>query len=107
MGWLDEVPKHVIDFWLAFDAIEPIGDAWEQTAEINAKLSQILGLVAFGVHGAVLDSQTAEDNMPTRYARTKKRLAAVQTKPATKSEFEQLTASFGLSEVVRKHGRIN
>jgi len=53
---------------------------------------------------------TIETNMPPRY-RTEKAAKQAATQPTkaqdAKSQFNQVAAALGLSQVVRKHGRID
>lgn len=106
IGWLSETPKHVVDFWIAFDSVEPIGEQWRQTSETNSRLSQVAGLLALTT-GVKFDAEEPDDCMPQRFQRAKKRIPQVAVKQEPKSEFEQVTACFGLSEVVKKYGRNN
>jgi hypothetical protein len=106
IGWLDEVPSRVIDFWIAFDAVEPIGEHWRQTAEVNSRLSQLAGLAALN-YGAKLEQETSDECMPQRYVRAKERLPKVESKQIPAAGFDQVAAAFGLSEIVKTHGRIN
>lgn len=103
---MEEVPAHVIDFWLAFDAVEPIGDQWRQTAETNAMLSNLIAYQAASM-GIKIEPATAEDNMPARYEPVKKRPAPTQVETNPQTEFQRVAAAFGLTEIVKKHGRIN
>jgi len=86
--------------------VEPIGDQWLQTAEINSKLSQIAGLLALQ-YGTKFDPQSVEDNMPSRYYRPEKRKQIVALQSDEKTEFERVASAFGLAGVVQKYGRSN
>jgi len=105
-GWLEQVPSHVMDFWEAFDAVEPIGEHWKQTAEITTMLSRLIEYTVALKTGTQFDATTIEDNMPSRYRRLPKKVV-VEKSVDIKSEFEQVAAAFGLTEIVKKHGRIN
>ena len=107
-GWMEQVPSHVMDFWEAFDAVEPIGEKWIQNAEITTMLSRLIEYTVALKTGKQLDATSVEDNMPARYRRIQKpKESQVVEKRDERSEFERVAASFGLTEIVKKHGRIN
>ena len=64
---MDSIPKSVLDFWEAFDAVEPIGDRWIQTAQLSSQLELVL---CKGLNGYT--PRTIDDFMPTRYLREEK-----------------------------------
>lgn len=107
-AWMDSVPARVLDFWQAFDSLEPIGEHWKQTAETNALLARLVEFQAAKL-GAELETTTVEDCMPERYRR-KKRSQKVDdsAKNAVPNQFQQVAAALGFTEIVKKHGkRIN
>lgn len=105
-AWLEKVPSRVLDFWEAFDSVEPIGEQWRQTAETNTLIERLveLRLLEFG---SKFEPATVDSNMPARYRREKKQPATQAVKNDPVSEFEKLGAALGLGEVVRKHGNNN
>ena len=76
LGWLDRVDRSVLDFWIAFDAIEPIGDEWQQVAELKRLLAQLSAFQSAAC-GVVLAIPETDELMPDRY-----RPAPVKRKPA-------------------------
>lgn len=63
-GWLNSQPKEVIDFWEAFDSIEPIGEAWMQSARIGMQVSM----------GQALEPRpTMDDFLPPRFHKDTRR----------------------------------
>jgi hypothetical protein len=101
------VPAKVLDFWEAFDAVEPIGEAWRQTAETNTLIERLIELKLVQ-YGSKFAPATVESNMPARYRREKKQPAIVQVVESDPvSEFEKLGAALGLGEVIKKHGNNN
>lgn len=104
-AWLETVPKHVLDFWQAFDSVEPIGEAWKQAAQTQCLLERQIELEAMKV-GAKFEPSTFERHMPARYSPEPKRQPK-RTKNTTKKEFETLGAALGLGAVVRANGNNN
>ena len=68
--WLASTEKRVVDFWLAYDRIEPIGDRWLQTSILASSLSRIEATLfaANGAKGEVVDFR---EFMPARWIRDK------------------------------------
>lgn len=65
-AFLECTPPEVLDFWMAFDRIEPIGESAWQSARIEAMLYSIRqAVLAFG--GQRTDCITPDDCMPPRY----------------------------------------
>lgn len=64
--WLTQIPPRVLDFWEAFDRIEPIGDQWQQTAMIAQQLSQGHSFQMAAV-GKNYDPKPYKDFMPARW----------------------------------------
>lgn len=101
------MPTRVLDFWEAFDYVEPIGEAWRQTAETNVLLERQIELEAMKI-GAKFDPGTVERHMPLRFKPNEKIVKHVKrTKKTKQTEFDQVAATLGLSEIVKKHGRNN
>jgi hypothetical protein len=67
---MTEVPARVLDFWTAFDRIEPIGDQWEQTATLAQTLSQGHA-VTMACAGQELKSKPYTEFMPARWEEVK------------------------------------
>lgn len=105
-AWLDSVSPRVLDFWQAFDSIEPIGEQWRQTAETNALLSRIVEFQAAKL-GMELQKTTIEDCMPQRFKREPQKTITPKKKPAETNQFNQVAAALGFGKMVAKHGRIN
>ena len=104
-AWLDRVPARVLDFWQAFDSLEPIGEHWKQTAETNALLAKLVDFQAAKI-GVELEPTTVEDCMPARFRR-KQKPKQPETKTAEPDQFQQVADSFGLGKIVAKYGRLN
>lgn len=68
MNWVEHLPRGVLNQWLAWDRVEPMGEAWMQTASIM----QAIHLPTFAKAGQ--DLPEVESFMPDRYRRPKKRL---------------------------------
>lgn len=56
----------MLDYWEAFDQIEPIGEQWLQTAQICEFLSRG-HTVAMAAVGKTLEPKSIEDLMPPRW----------------------------------------
>lgn len=69
--WFARQPPHILNFWEGFDRVEPIGEAWRQTAQLSSMLSQILG-AHYAATGVELEALSQDDCMPARYAAEKK-----------------------------------
>jgi hypothetical protein len=68
---MTEVPARVLDFWQAFDRIEPIGDQWLQSAMLAQMASQGHSLQMAAV-GQSHSPKSYEDFMPERWKPDKK-----------------------------------
>jgi hypothetical protein len=103
-AWLEGVEPRVLEFWQAFDFVEPIGEQWRQTAETNKLLSRVVELMAarFGIE---MEPTTIEELMPQRYKPEKKPKKEKPSKAVASDTFMPLAAMFGLKEVV--DGRSN
>lgn len=64
--WLTETPARVLDYWEAFDHVEPIGEQWLQAAQICEMLSRG-HVVAMATVGQTLEPKSIEDFMPARW----------------------------------------
>jgi hypothetical protein len=95
--------------WEAFDAVEPIGERWLQTAQITTMVERVLEQNALHRGFDKFKPATIESNMPSRYMREQVTPSnEKQKKPMQPNiQFHQVAAAFGLSEVVLKHGRID
>jgi hypothetical protein len=100
-GWLSTLPKGTLDKWLAFDAVEPIGEQRLQHAELLAVLYRLTA-VTLAAHGQGMDPIQIEGYMPSRYEPETK-----PKKPKPSEAIPQVASIFGLTEVVKQHGRIN
>lgn len=104
-GWMDNVSPTVLDFWEAFDAIEPIGEQWRQTATVTTMAARIVEYTA-AVAGHKMDPTLVDDAMPARYRPYKRQ--AIKSQPQDQqTDFNRLASALGLGKVVAKHGRIN
>lgn len=102
---MDNVSPQVLDFWQAFDAVEPIGEQRLQSARIETALNRVVEYIAAG-NGYAMEPTSIEDNMPYRYKRERKQKVA--SKPTdTATDFQRMASAFGLTEIVEKHGRGN
>ncbi len=59
------VPKHVLDFWDAVDAVDPLPEPWRQTAMTCEMLSHVRATISAG-SGVATKLQTSRDFMPPR-----------------------------------------
>lgn len=93
---MDEIPKRVLDFWEAFDMVEPVGEQWSQTAQLSTLFHQLINvnLASAGVKSDPIDF---ESHMPPRYLRV-----MTNEKPQQDSGtmFSTFASIFGMSEVV-------
>jgi hypothetical protein len=80
------VPKRIMDFWTAYDHIEPIGQSWLQTAVVAKEVDDMHHdlCVANGIDRE--PKRTWEKFMPPRYKPVKKPIK--QTRPQTFAEQE-------------------
>jgi hypothetical protein len=100
-SWLASLPRGALDFWAAFDRVEPIGERWAQSAMIAHQS-------AFGVYcQAGKDPPSFEDYMPTRWKRPRKK--AEITLPTSANDnakaFKSMLGTFGLDKAKEQHGR--
>lgn len=70
-AWLETLPEGMLNQWIAWDKVEPMGESWLQTASIV----QAINLPLYAQSGQ--DIPEAEVFMPPRYKRPKKRLSDV------------------------------
>lgn len=100
--WLQSIPKGALDKWEAFDAVEPIGENWLQTAKIVTAIEKLIG-IEYARAQVKRDEVKQNDIMPIRYRRPKRKKPKEQLiDPAIAAK--QLAAAFGLKGVVEKHG---
>lgn len=95
---------------MAFDAVEPIGERWRQTAQLTTMVERLIEQNALHNGCDKFEPTTIENNMPPRYWRDKasKQTATKPTKQQDPNfQFHQVAAALGLSKVVLKHGRID
>jgi hypothetical protein len=100
-AWLASLPRGALDFWAAFDQVEPIGERWAQSAMIAHQ-------AAFGVYcQAGKEPPDFEDYMPPRWKRPKKRVEITLPKSAddNASAFKSMLGTFGLDKARTQHGR--
>jgi glutamate-1-semialdehyde aminotransferase len=102
---MDSVPARVLDFWQAFDSLEPIGEHWRQTAETNSLLARLIECQAAKL-GVKLDTTTVEDCMPLRFLR-KQATKKPEAKATEKDQFQQITNALGFGKIAAKYGRRN
>lgn len=88
------LPSGTLDFWEAFDAVEPIGEEWMQAATVAHQSS----LYAYCKAGKKpLD---VEEYMPSRYRRTvKAKKVELPTAEESKMQFQALVGFFGFGDV--------
>lgn len=85
MGILDvkefmmRVPRRVLDFWVAFDRIEPIGEEWLQNSILGHELSRLRSTI-YAVNGTEVVPQPFEDYMPIRWTGRDKKNKPKQAK---------------------------
>lgn len=96
----------MLDFWEAFDAVEPIGERWRQTAETNVLLERLMEWEA-AKHGQKFEPATVDNHMPARYIAPKKPKPKQTEQKPTSTDFERVAATLGLSKIVKKYGRNN
>lgn len=89
-AWLASLPAGALDFWMAFDQLQPIGDEWFQTALIAQQSS----FGAFAQAGVAIPE--VENFMPARYRPKKKKPALVKD-----DGFDQLLKITKLDRVVK------
>ena len=65
------VPARVLDFWQAYDRLEPIGDSWMQSAMICQQLSTGHGYQLASV-GVKHEPKSFTDFMPSQYRKPRK-----------------------------------
>jgi hypothetical protein len=102
---METVPKNVLDFWTAFDAVEPIGEIWKQSAQTQCLIERQIELEAMKV-GAKFEPSTFERHMPARFM-PDPQPKPKRTKRAAMNEFEKLGESLGLGAVIKSHGHNN
>jgi hypothetical protein len=96
-AWLGELPHGVLDQWIAWDSVEPMGEAWKQTAS----LIQAINLPLYA--RADKEMPSVSDFMPTRYRRPRKRLTDQLFGNAglAKKMAGQVKAMFGFNKGVK------
>lgn len=89
-GWLRTLPRGALDFWEAFDMVEPIGEQWSQTAQLTWAST----LDVFK------EPKEPDDFMPPRFIRPTKEVAAkLPTQDEAKQQFDSFLGIFGFSGV--------
>lgn len=99
LGWLDRVDRSVLDFWIAFDSIEPIGDEWQQIAEVKQLLTQLAAFIV-AKYGINLEIPVSDELMPDRYRREKRPAPSRSKKPMPQeqiAEAARITRAMGFS----------
>ena len=79
----------MLNQWLAWEQVEPIGEDWMQTA----KILEALYLPIYAKHGS--DAPEASDLMPDRYRRPRKSVAseimqAIENSEAIANQFKAM-----------------
>lgn len=92
-AWLKSLPAGSLDYWLAFDRVEPIGEERLQHAELMQQVAAQLM-----VH-AKIDLPEVEDFMPARFERTKKQKPKLPDQSQMKSMFNQIAKTLKLDKV--------
>jgi hypothetical protein len=92
MGWLASQPAGILNQWLAWEQVEPIGEEWMQTA----KILEALYLPIYAK--AEREPPDAADLMPERFQRPRKGIAAEIRAAIRSSEAigNQLKAAMGI-----------
>lgn len=93
-AWLRALPRGALNFWEAFDAVEPIGEQWRQTAQLTWANT----LENFK------EPREPDDFMPPRFRRKKRRIIPEDSGQIA-SQFQSLVGAFGFE--VEKHGNDN
>lgn len=91
-AWLRTLPYGALDQWLAFDAIEPIGDEWEQSAQVALSVYRLSG-IQLAKAGAKPPEISFDDCMPARYRPPK--VPKAKKAKQLDSGFNQLKAALG------------
>ena len=91
LRWVRSIPAGQLNQWVAWDRVEPMGEAWLQTAT----LAQAAHLDLFVRAGR--DCPEIEDFMPVRYARKKVSAGSIlrSAGKASKAMAGQLKTMFG------------
>lgn len=105
-AWMDRVPARVLDFWLAFDSIEPIGEQRLQHAELLAVLHR-LTTETLGNMGVPMKPVKIDGYMPPRYKPEKPEPEKPFKRSKPEDDFKQVASAFGLGRVIAKYGRNN
>jgi hypothetical protein len=96
MGWLRTLPAGTLNQWEAFDAVEPIGEQWEQTAQLSLLIRRMYEL-QLATAGGKPESMDFEDFFPARY----RKKPVKKKKKDPKAMFTSLASLFGLKGVVK------
>jgi hypothetical protein len=96
MGWLRTLPAGALNQWEAFDAVEPIGDEWKQTAQLSLMLRNLFE-IQLATSGVKTEPITLDDFMPARYRRP----PVKKKKKDPKAMFNSLASLFGLKGVAK------
>jgi hypothetical protein len=91
MDWVRSLPAGVLNQWIAFDHVEPIGDDWRQTASI------VRAVLIPAFANASAEFPDVDDFMPDHYLRPKKKLSSVlfQSPEDLKQIAQKAKAVFG------------
>jgi hypothetical protein len=89
----------VLDFWEAFDSVEPIGEQWRQTAETNTLIERLIEWHAAQT-GQSFEPATVDSNMPHRYV--PEVIPKIKPQRSDKSDFDAFGRSAGFNR--GKHG---
>ena len=76
---MDRTPRHVLDRWIAYNAVEPLPMPWNQTAAIAAEVYSLCQMIA-AKGGVKLPNQPPSEWIPTADRNAKRTTPA---KPAT------------------------
>lgn len=83
-AWLRSLPRGALNFWEAFDSVEPIGEQWRQAATIawSASLDKFK------------EAPDQESFMPPRYQAAPKTI--LPSSSEMENQFRSLASAFGL-----------
>jgi hypothetical protein len=97
MSWVKTLPRGTLDQWAAFDAVEPIGEQWLQTAKIVTAIEKLVH-IKYMQAGVDAKAPSQNDAMPSRYQRPK--VKKPKAKPADSANaFGRIAAAFGFKKV--------
>lgn len=72
-------PSHILDFWIAYDRVEPLAYPWQQTAFLCAQIEKLVAIENAKMKNEKYEQSFWFDFMPVHWERPKTNLGPAQS----------------------------